>query len=244
MPAEWGELLEASVRHYRHLPPRQRELADKVVLVFVAEKDWAGAGQLDVTLAMKLTIAGYAAVMASGLDEPYYFDRLETIVIQRRGVRFNDAGVIRNPYLPDDDLVGVAWHHGPVLISWSEVRRQQRGADRGGNVILHELAHHVDGLDGHVDGAPPMTSRTGERRWYEVTAAEFRRLVGQARRGEATLLDHYGATNRAEFFAVATECFFELPHELREEHRSLYDVLADFYRQDPAAWLPDPAFEL
>jgi tetratricopeptide (TPR) repeat protein len=107
------------------------------------------------------------------------------------------------------------------------------------NVVLHEFAHHLDGLDGGVEGVPPLAGRRRRQTWYRVTEAEYLRLVGSARRGEATLLDHYGATNRAEFFAVATECFFERPRAMRHRHGELYQILSDFYRQDPAAWLPD-----
>jgi tetratricopeptide (TPR) repeat protein len=112
------------------------------------------------------------------------------------------------------------------------------GQSPGNNVVLHEFAHHLDGLVGEMDGAPPLGDAKRELRWYAVTEAEFFRLVGNARREEATLLDHYGASSRAEFFAVATECFFELPHQLRERHRELYETLADFYQQSPAEWLP------
>jgi tetratricopeptide (TPR) repeat protein len=105
--------------------------------------------------------------------------------------------------------------------------------------VLHEFAHYVDALDGDVDGTPPMANRKQQRIWFKVTEAEYLRLVGQARRDDVSLLDHYGATNRAEFFAVATECFFEQPKAMQREHRDLYRVLRDFYRQHPAQWLPD-----
>ena len=90
-----------------------------------------------------------------------------------------------------------------------------------------------------MDGAPPLGSRQREARWYAVTEAEFLRLVGNSQRGEATVLDQYGSNNRAEFFAVATECFFELPHAVRQRHGELSRVLQDFYQQDPCAWLPE-----
>ncbi len=106
------------------------------------------------------------------------------------------------------------------------------------NVVLHEFAHYLDGLDGSFDGTPPL-DRPLEKTWYRVTEAEYLRLVGSARRGEATLLNHYGATSRAEFFAIATECFFEQPRAMRERHPELYGVLREFYRQDPAQWLTD-----
>jgi MtfA peptidase len=118
------------------------------------------------------------------------------------------------------------------------VLRCGRNAANGCNVVLHEFAHYLDGLDGEVDGSPPLAGEQ-EKTWYRVTEAEYLRLVGSARRGEVTLLDHYGASNRAEFFATATECFFEQPRAMQRRHPELYDVLQDFYRQDPAQWLPD-----
>jgi tetratricopeptide (TPR) repeat protein len=146
--------------------------------------------------------------------------------------------------MPDAPAVdGVAWNRGPVLLSWAAVRQEQRGRWPGRNVVVHEFAHHLDGLVGEMDGAPAMDDSEAEERWYEVTEAEFLRLVGSARRGEATVLDYYGASNHAEFFAVASECFFELPHAMRARHRELYEALAGFYRQRPHEWLPQSQFE-
>jgi tetratricopeptide (TPR) repeat protein len=114
-----------------------------------------------------------------------------------------------------------------------------QNASGGHNLVFHEFAHHLDGLDGEVDGDPPLAGREQEKNWYRVTEAEYLRLVGQARRDEVSLLDHYGATNRAEFFAVATECFFEQPQAMQREHEELYAALREFFHQDPARWLPD-----
>jgi len=92
-----------------------------------------------------------------------------------------------------------------------------------------------------MDGVPPLATRAEYGNWHRVTAVEFERLVASSDRGEATLLDDYGATNNAEFFAVATECFFENSRDMREQHRELYDALRGFYRLDPAKWrLPTP----
>lgn len=237
-PADWERLLERRLRHYRHLPAEQRRRLHQIVQVMVVDKDWAGAGELEITTDMKVTVAGEAAVMVSGFETPYFFDRLHTLVIHPGTVRFTQHQATANPNLPAGDFDGVAWHRGPVVLSWTRLRRELMGQSPGHNVVLHEFAHHLDGLCGEMDGAPPLGDAERERRWYAVTESEYFRLVGNARRDEATLLDHYGASNRAEFFAVATECFFELPHELRERHRELYDTLVDFYRQSPAEWLP------
>lgn len=234
----WGELLTRRIRHYRFMPSEQRRRAEQITQILVAEKEWAGVGGFAVTEDMRVTIAGQAAVMVSGFDRPYFFDRLHTLVIHPGTVRFSAEQTSRNPNLPAGLLDGIAWHRGPVVLSWGRIRREVTGQSPGRNVVLHEFAHHLDGLCGDMDGAPPLGNRERERRWYAVTEAEYLRLVGSARRGEATLLDHYGAKNRAEFFAVSTECFFELPHELAERHGELYAAIADFYRQDPRKWLP------
>ena len=237
-PKDWEELLQRRVRHYRYLPPSHQERVRQIVPVMLAEKEWAGAGDFQVTPDMAVTIAGQAAIMASGFDEPYFFDHLHTIVVHPKTIRFALEQTSRNPNLPAGWLSGIAWHRGPVVLSWGEVRTELTGRSPGRNVILHEFAHYLDGLDGPADGKPPMSSKESERRWYAVTEAEYLRLVGSARRGEATLLDHYGASNRAEFFAVSTEYFFELPHQLFERHADLYAVLQEFYHLDPRQWLP------
>ena len=234
-PRPWLEWLSANVRHYGYLDPPRRAVVQEVVRVLVAEKYWTGGGRFAVTDEMKVTVAAQAALLVLGLDEPYYFDGVQSIILYPgryvHPQRWNSRGVI----------LGEAWYRGPIVLSWKDVLAAGRNASHGRNLVLHEFAHHLDGLDGEIDGTPPLESREQLQTWYRVTEAEYLRLLGQARRDEVSLLDHYGASNRAEFFAVATECFFERPHAMRQEHGELYAVLQDFYRQDPAQWLPDAA---
>ncbi|MCA9259854.1 MAG: zinc-dependent peptidase [Planctomycetales bacterium] len=227
-------ILRRRVRHYPYLPPDQQQRVDDVVQVLLAEKHWVGAG-VALTDEMRLTIAGYAGVLASGFAEPYYFDRLQSIVVRPRAFRYVDRSASDNPYLTHETRIGEAWHHGPVILAWRAVERSVTSTQ---NVALHEFAHHLDGLVGEMDGKPYFETAEMRRRWEEVSEAEFLQLVGQAQRGEPTLLDPYGAVSRAEFFAVTTECFFQQPHELRSRHPELYAVFAEFYRQQPHAWAP------
>jgi Mlc titration factor MtfA (ptsG expression regulator) len=151
-------------------------------------------------------------------------------------MRFDPS--IANPHLPDPSpLDGVAWQRGPVLISWAAVRDERRGPSEGRNVVIHEFAHHLDGLNGAMDGIPPLSAEA-EQRWIDVSDQEREWLEEDARRGDRTLLDYDGAANAAEFFAVASERFFELPHALKRRHPELYESLADFYCQDPTTWMP------
>ena len=185
-------------------------------------------------------MAGQAAILVLGLEEPYYFDQAQSIIIYRGPYRHPPRlqyglGVVREGVA----LSGEMWRRGPIVLSWQDVLAGGRNASDGRNVVFHEFAHYLDGLDGDMEGTPPLVGRQRQETWYRVTEAEYLRLVGQAQRDEVTLLDHYGATSRAEFFAVATECFFERPAALQQRHAELYRLLRDFYRQDPARWLPD-----
>jgi len=206
LPWAWHDWLRGNVRHYRHLPPQKQGMMQQVVRVFVAEKTWVGGGGFAVTDKMKAAVAGQAALLALGMDEPYYFDRAQSIILYEgpyeHPARYQRGlGTIAEKV----PVYGEAWYRGPIVLSWREVLASGRGASDGRNVVLHEFAHYIDGLDGEVDGSPPLAGREQRQMWYRVTEAEYRRLVGQARRDEISLLDHYGASNRAEFFAVS--CF-------------------------------------
>lgn len=236
---DWREILRSRVRHYQYLKDEQRKRLEGFVQVVVAEKDWAGGSGFELTDEIKVAIAGYAGVMTLGLSEPYYFDRLQTIIVYPGGYVAHRSEYDTQPlFEPSSERLGEAWHRGPVILSWNEIAGNKHRRP-GDNLVFHEFAHHVDGLEGEVDGVPPMTNLKQERMWYRVTEQEFDRLAEDARHRRATLLDQYGATNRAEFFAVATECFFERPQAMRELHPELYRVLAEFYCQDVAEWLPD-----
>lgn len=237
-PAPWSEVLRRRVRQYQYLPAAQQDRIRTIVQVMLGEKEWAASAGFAVTDEMRVTVAGYAALMVSGLDEPYFYDRLETVVIHPDTMRFALNQSIANPHLPEPTaLAGVAWQRGPLLVSWAAVRDERRGPSEGQNVVIHEFAHHLDGLDGAMDGTPPLDA-AAEERWLAVADQEREWLEEDARHGQPTLLDYDGAGSPAEFFAVASERFFELPHELRRFHADLYAALAEFYCQDPTKWMP------
>jgi Mlc titration factor MtfA (ptsG expression regulator) len=132
-------------------------------------------------------------------------------------------------------LLGEAVYRGPVILSWADVIEEGRNPEEGHNVVYHEFAHQLDMLNGLVDGTPPLDTPEQYQRWREVMTAEYQALIRASEHGRATLLDKYGTTNEAEFFAVATECFFDRPVQLARRHAQLYEVLRDYYHQDPAA---------
>jgi hypothetical protein len=185
---------------------------------------------------MQVTIAAQACLLLLAREHNFY-PKLQTILVYPSAFRdprpwTGPDGVVR----PESPVhLGEAWYRGPVIIAWDEALAAGRREIVGRNVVFHEFAHELDGEDLEMDGAPALRDAAEYQQWDEVITAELRQLRQSLRHGEATLLDPYGATNRKEFFAVATECFFEQPAELRQEHPRLYETLQLYYRQDPAA---------
>lgn len=134
----------------------------------------------------------------------------------------------------DDALAGESWPGGPVVLSWDALDEAGSVAEGGANVVIHEFAHKLDMMDGAVDGVPPLPSRRARAAWIDVLDRELERLRRQVDAGRETFLDPYAAEHEAEFFAVASEAFFESPNALKREHPELYALFKDFFRQDPA----------
>ncbi len=237
IPAAWSTYLEKNVEHYALLRPEEQARLRDHLRVFIAEKNWEGCGGLELTDEMKVTIAGQACLMALGLEgEPFrgvmsilVYPTSYAVPQERQYEGWSIAG--------ESQRSGEAWYRGPVILSWADVRRDSRHPGYGRNLVWHEFAHQIDMLDRSTNGTPPLASGELRRRWHEVMTQEYQQLITDAEAGRATLLDTYGAESEAEFFAVATECFFDCPVELRGDHPRLYDLLRDYYAQDPAARL-------
>jgi len=223
------------VAHYRHLSPGEQARLRDELRVFVAEKNWEGCGGLQVTEEMKVTIAAQACLMTLGLDGEPFRDVL-SVLIYPAGYsvpqeRWHSGWSIAG----ESARLGESWYRGPVILSWAEIEDDSRHPGYGNNLIWHEFAHQIDMLDRSTNGTPPLETREARRQWHDVMTSEFEQLKSDARAGRSTVLDTYGAESEAEFFAVATECFFDAPAELRSEHPRLYELLSGYYRQDPAA---------
>ncbi|TWU27428.1 M90 family metallopeptidase [Bythopirellula polymerisocia] len=241
----WESHLRENVWQYAHLDGTRQQRVRNFVHILFHEKDWVGGNRLAVTDEMRVTIAGQAALLTLGFEKPYYFDRLQTIIVYSGVYHSQPAetsdlilGHLESSLSLPDVRSGESWQGGPIVLAWQATKNEGRRPKCGRSVVIHEFAHHMDSLDGVTDGAPPMTDFQFEKKWYQVTSAEYNRLVQSSQRGERTLLDRYGATNHAEFFAVAAECFFTRPHQLASEHNELYAVLERLFGQDPREWLP------
>lgn len=234
-PQTWRDILEQRVRHYSQLSEPMRRRIEDCVALMVEERTFEGVGGLTLNDDVRVTIAGQAALLLLGV-EGYYFDRVPTILVYPESY-VRPGGPTGGMVVDEEqEYAGEAWAGGPIVLSWRDVVRGGQHLGDGSNVVLHEFAHHLDGLDGEMGGSPPMPNRQMSDRWAKVIDSEYIRLVQAVRRGEPTLLDDYGATNKAEFFAVSTETFFEMPRDLQIEHPDWYEVLSDFYRLDTAQW--------
>ena len=234
-PEAWRRILLANVRLYRRLPPEQQRTLEDGTRIIVSEKEWEGVQGLTLTDEIKVTIAGMASLLVLGMEHDYY-PNVETIIVypnsfRIKTVRSETRGVFGEEVLTAS---GQAALQGPVIVSWADVLASIAGS--GGNVVLHEFAHKLDMRDGAADGAPYLENDAQIERWSRVMSAEYQALVAQTQAGERGILNPYGATNAAEFFAVATESFFESARELQAAHPELHGVLRDFYHQDPAGF--------
>jgi len=235
-PEAWLGYIEKNVGHYRYLSESEQATLRDDLRVLIAEKTWEGGGGLEVTEEMQVTIAAEASLLLLGLDHEYY-PNVESIVVYPQDytapTRTRDASGVVDEY--GSTRLGEAWDNGPVLISWADAQAGGVNPTDGHNVVLHEFAHKLDMRDGAADGVPKLDDDAQYDTWAEVMSAEYQDLVEQTEKGHKSLLDSYGATNAAEFFAVATECFFEKPVLMQEHHPRLYEVLRGFYHQDPAS---------
>ena len=232
-PDSWSLHLQRNVRLTWEMSESEMEALQKRVKIFVAEKHWEGCEGLGLTEEVKVTIAGQACLMLLGVTD-YYFDNVKSILVYPKAFHRQTSDGVNEGQ--SQHRAGEAWQGGPIILSWKDSLRGGRDEDDGQNVVIHEFAHALDGLDGEMGGSVMFVHTESSQAWKRVVDEEFAELCHAKEAGRRTLLDHYGATNRAEFFAVATETFFEQPRELSQEHETLFGLLKKYYRLDPIPW--------
>jgi len=202
---------------------------------FIADNDWEAARGMEITTDVQVLVAAQASMLLLGLEIDEYFDVTSIIMhkstVRLRGTHRGAAGTMSEGV---QHLAGQATPKGPVVLSWSAVARGATRPGHGHNVVYHEFAHRLDMLDGITDGTPPLGSDAAATRWAAVCTPAFERVQA----GDSVLRG-YAATNIAEFFAVATEAFFNRPGDLAEHEFELYGELRRFYGQDPGARLAE-----
>jgi Mlc titration factor MtfA (ptsG expression regulator) len=236
-PDAWREILRHRVPYFRRLPADLQLQLKKHIQVFLAEKTFVGCAGVEITDEIRVTIAAQACLLVLRRDGDLY-PALRRILVYPGAfaVERDQTDAIGLVSRERRELAGESWGDGQVILSWRDTVHGARDTGDGYNVVIHEFAHQLDQEKGYANGAPALGSAGRHANWAEVFNGEYERLQRQALVDEDALFDHYGATDPAEFFAVASEVFFERAQDLAELHPRLYRQLRDFYRLDPAGW--------
>jgi len=234
-PAEWSRIIEERVPLAACLSGPRRERLNGLIQVFLSEKVFEPCGGLEMSDEIRVTIAAQACLMLAGLNTIHPYPRLNTILVypaaysSRTAVR--DGGI-----LGPQSRAGESWDRGVVVLSWDHVYKGSADTRDGRNVVFHEFAHQLDQAHGPADGVPDLREWSAYAVWSQVLNAEYKRLLKVVKRRKRHVMDAYGATNPAEFFAVATETFFEKPDRMQREAPDLYHEMRACFQLDPAEW--------
>jgi Mlc titration factor MtfA (ptsG expression regulator) len=228
---EWRPILVQDFEHWQTLSATEIERMEMLVADFFQSTRWEAANGFQLNDEIKVLISAQASMLLLGLELDTYPQLTSVIVhpstVRLRG-RYNMGGGVQSTEVPP--LLGQAHFRGPVLLSWNAALRGAKFPAAGENVVYHEFAHRLDMLDGGTDGTPPLGDEEARLRWVRVCTAAYDTVRAQG----SEVLRPYAGTNPAEFFAVATEVFFNRPVAVREHEPELYEELRAFYHQDPA----------
>lgn len=236
--AAWRGILDRKLPIFRRLPTEYRGEMESLMARFIAEKQFWGAEGLAVTDDMKVLVAAQACLLILNLPRLGLYPRTREVILYPRefGSRVSTVAPDGRRMTVTDLKIGETWHRGPVLLAWDTVAASGWIDGDGHNVVLHEFAHALDMLDGAANGTPPLETKEQQEVWQRVMTREYNAHVFAVRHARRRFLDAYGATDPAEFFAVATEQFFESGYRFRRIHPELYAQLKRFYGLDPSVW--------
>jgi len=228
----WQECLNSTPLLNRLGRKDQRRLR-KLATLFLHEKTITGAGGLVVDSSMRVCIAAQACVPILNLDLDYYRGWSEIIVYPNSFIPMRNE-LDANGLVHESRRVldGEAWGRGPVILSWSSIAESMR-LGQASNVIIHELAHKLDMLNGVANGMPPLHANMARENWTKSLSEAFENLEQQLEHFGYSEIDPYAAESPGEFFAVLSELFFEQPDKLCSVYPRAYEQLRLYYRQDP-----------
>lgn len=215
---------------YGKMPEELRTRLEPIIQVLIVDKNFEGCGDFEeVTREMKVVIMAQAALLLVGRNHRL-FSKLQTVLVYPdafTGGRDEDDESVR---------LGESWESGSVILSWRSVQRGGEDENDGRNVVIHEFAHQLDQENRHADGLPELENRNAIGNWAHAFSEAYGDFCKDLDAGRKTVMDPYGATNPAEFFAVATETFFEKAKKLHEDYPELYEQLGRYYGVNPREW--------
>ncbi len=236
VPDSWRDILNQEFALYRRLPAADRRRLEGQINIFLDEKVFVGCNDMQVDERVKLLIAAQACILI--LRKPTnYYPGFETILVypdtyvvpvtQRDGILHSESVSVRS---------GESWHRGPVVLAWDQVLQGARDERDGHNVVMHEFAHKLDEENWNMDGLPILSDVEQYESWKRVLTEAYEQLHTAMEQDRYDVIDDYGATSPAEFFAVVTETFFEKPGQLQKHHPELYEQFKAYYHLDPLQW--------
>lgn len=238
LPGEWLSIIQQNVPYYHRLPGNKQKRLQGLIQIFLDEKLFEGCGGLQLTDEIKVTVAAQACILLLGSSDYTVYPGLRSILIYPTEYfapvkRYREGGVIEEG---NQSRLGESWSRGHIVLAWDAVKHGASDIRDGSNLVFHEFAHQLDYEYGATEQAENPDLHSSYLAWARVLSAEYRRHIRNLERNHQTLMDAYGAANLAEFFAVATEYFFERPGELKNKHPELYEQLVLFYKQNPAEY--------
>lgn len=241
-PDAWEAIIAQRLPFYPRLPAEAKRALQNRIKHFMASKRFYGCAGQRIDDNVRVSIAAQASLLLLNRPRDDYTD-LHSILVYPSEFMVRHAGANEHGLVSEDEqvLAGESWNNGRIVLSWDSVERGASDFQDGHNVVLHEFAHQLDHQSGATNGAPLLGSRNAYQQWSTVFSEEFDRLQSlamdwQSQDHDEEVLDLYGATNPAEFFAVATETFFEKPGPLARRHPQLFEQLYQYYNVDPRAW--------
>jgi Mlc titration factor MtfA (ptsG expression regulator) len=241
-PDDQLAILKKSAPYYHHLPDHLQKKLVGLTQIFLDEKRFEGCAGLDITDEIKISIAAQASILLLGTqDLSYFYEDLRSVLVYPKKyvakVKKRNNGIFVEEGF--EQRHGEAWSHGYVVLAWNEVRQGASDIRDGQNLVFHEFAHQLDYEYGATHQVDLENKQTSYFAWANVLGREYQNFLSTLKQNQQTLIDEYGATNPAEFFAVVTELFFEKPNELSQKHPELYREFSGFYQQDPAQYYSD-----
>jgi len=233
----WRKIIQQRMPYFKTMPTHLQLQLKQHIQVFLSEKNFVGKNGINITDEIRVTIAAQACLLLLNRKTDYY-PKLNTILVYPRAFvkqhqATNTDGV---QFTQNLAMSGESWGIGRIVLSWQDTLDGAYLPNDGHNVVIHEFAHQLDQEDGPANGAPILSKDQNYDCWADVFSAQFEKLKRQVYSQGHSIFDYYGATNPAEFFAVASEVFFEKPGQLKQEHPKLYQQLALYYRVDPTLW--------
>ena len=220
------------IQALKHLDSVERSQLRALVTWFLFHKTISGAHELEITAEMKVTVSVLVCLPVLKLGTSYLDGWSEVILypgaFRANHVQMDDSGLV---YQDTNALSGQAWLHGPLILSWEDVQQNAFKPLSGHNVVIHEIAHKLDGLNGAMNGMPPLHLLMIRKNWTQSFSKAYQDLRHQLTTGRHPTIDAYAATNPAEFFAVVSEYFFTAPQVLVDHYPDVYRQLLQFYRQ-------------